>query len=75
MKTERSMGTLMTVFSGVAALLCLLSGLQLFALESQIDQASDNLTEGAGEFRKTALRDLQQHDGIGHGHPYREIPP
>ena len=39
MKTERSMGTLMTVFSGMAALLCLLVGLQLFALETQIEQA------------------------------------
>lgn len=41
MKTERSMGTLMTVFSGMAALLCLLVGLQLLALESQIGQAGD----------------------------------
>jgi hypothetical protein len=39
MKTERSMGTLMTVFSGMAALLCLLVGLQLLVLEKQIEQA------------------------------------
>lgn len=48
---------------------------RLEAVPAFLDQARDNLTEGAGEFRKTALRDLQQHDGIGHGHPYREIPP
>ncbi len=40
-----------------------------------LDQARGNLTEGAGEFCRTALRDLQQHDGVGHGHPYREVPP
>ena len=36
------MGTLMTVFSGMAALLCLLVGLQLFVLEAQIGQAAPN---------------------------------
>jgi hypothetical protein len=39
MKSEKGMVTLMTVFSGVAALMCLLVGLQLFFLESQIGQA------------------------------------
>jgi hypothetical protein len=36
MKSERGMVTLMTVFSGIAALMCLLVGIQLFFLESQI---------------------------------------
>lgn len=34
------MGTLLTVFSGIAALMCLLVGFQLFYLESQIGQAA-----------------------------------
>ncbi len=39
MKSEKGMVTLMTVFSGVAALMCLLVGIQLLFLESQIGQA------------------------------------
>lgn len=41
MKSDRGMGTLMTIFSGIAALMCLLVGLQLLFLESQIGQAVD----------------------------------
>ncbi len=40
MKSENGMVTLMTVFSGVAALMCLLVGVQLLFLESQIGQAA-----------------------------------
>jgi hypothetical protein len=40
MKSVAGMGTLMTVFSGIAALMCLLVGFQLFFLESQIGQAT-----------------------------------
>lgn len=36
------METLMTVFSGVAALMCLLVGLQLLSLETRIDQAAES---------------------------------
>jgi hypothetical protein len=39
MKSDTGMGTLLTVFSGIAALMCLLVGFQLFFLESQIGQA------------------------------------
>jgi hypothetical protein len=39
MNSEKGMVTLMTIFSGVAALMCLLVGLQLLFLESQIGQA------------------------------------
>jgi hypothetical protein len=39
MKSDPGMGTLLTVFSGIAALMCLLVGFQLFFLESQIGQA------------------------------------
>lgn len=48
---------------------------RLQAVPAFLDQARGNLTDGADEFRKTALRDLQHHDGVGHGHPYREVPP
>jgi hypothetical protein len=48
---------------------------RLAAVPAFLEQAKGNLTEGAGEFCTTALRDLQQPDGVGHGHPYREVPP
>jgi hypothetical protein len=58
------------------------SGEKLSELESRLqavptflDQAKGSLTQGAGELSKTALRDLQQPDGVGHGHPYRDVPP
>ncbi len=48
---------------------------RLEAVPGFLDRARRNLTEGAGQFRITALRDLEQADGVGHGHPYREVPP
>lgn len=52
MISERSTGTLVTAFSGVAALMCLLAGVQLFILQSQIGQAADLLPAGSdGHFR------------------------
>jgi hypothetical protein len=48
---------------------------RLEAVPDFLEQARRNLTEGAGEFRATALGDLERHDGVGHGHPYREVPP
>lgn len=48
---------------------------RLRAVPAYLDQARSNLTEVAGELRRTALRDLQKDDGVGHGHPYREVPP
>jgi hypothetical protein len=48
---------------------------RLEGVPTYLGRARANLTEGAGEFRKMALRDLQQPDGVGHGHPYREVPP
>lgn len=47
MKSERGMATLMTVFSGIAALMCLLVGLQLLSLESQIGRAAVPEASGA----------------------------
>jgi hypothetical protein len=48
---------------------------RLVAVPGFLDRARRNLTEGAGQFRVTALRDLQRADGVGHGHPTREVPP
>jgi hypothetical protein len=48
---------------------------RLEAVPDFLVQARRNLTEGAAELCRTALRDLQQPDGVGHGHPYREVPP
>ncbi len=47
MKSDRGMITLMTVFSGIASLMCLLVGLQLLTLESQIRQAVSQGSAGA----------------------------
>ena len=47
MKSERGITTLMTVFSGIAALMCLLVGLQLLSLESQIGRAAVPEASGA----------------------------
>jgi hypothetical protein len=41
MKLDRGMGTLMTAFSGIAALMCLLVGLQLLSLETRIRREAD----------------------------------
>ncbi len=35
----------------------------------------ENLIEGAGQLTRLALRNLERHDGVGHGHPRREVPP
>jgi hypothetical protein len=40
-----------------------------------VAQAKANLTEGAAEQTKTAIRSLEMADGVGHGHPYRATPP
>ena len=59
-----------------------LEGEKLAELETQLGgvpaflaQAEDNLTDGAGELTMLALRNLVTADGVGHGHPYREVPP
>ena len=40
-----------------------------------VAQAKANLTEGAAEQTKAAIRSLEMADGVGHGHPYRATPP
>jgi hypothetical protein len=48
---------------------------RLRAVPAIIAQAKANLTEGASEQTKTAIRSLELADGVGHGHPYRATPP
>lgn len=57
-------------------------GEKLAALETRLNavpkllaQAKGNLTHGAREFTKLALHDLNTADGVGHGMPFRDVPP
>jgi len=59
-----------------------LAGEALATLETQLGGvpaflalARDNLTDAGGELTMLALRNLVTADGVGHGHPYREVPP
>lgn len=48
---------------------------RLRAVPRILEQAKQNLTDGAGELTNLAIRNLEQADGVGHGHPYRPTPP
>lgn len=48
---------------------------RLRAVPAIIAQAKTNLTEGASEQTRMAIRNLEVADGVGHGHPYRSTPP
>lgn len=48
---------------------------QLRAVPEIVAQAKANLTEGAAEQTKAAIRSMEMADGVGHGHPYRSPPP
>jgi hypothetical protein len=48
---------------------------RLRAVPEIVAQAKANLTEGAAEQTKAAIRNLEMADGVGHGHPYRATPP
>ncbi len=48
---------------------------QLAAVSTITAQAKANLTEGASEHTKAAIRNMEQADGVGHGFPYRAVPP
>ena len=59
-----------------------LAGEALATLEAQLGGvpaflalARENLTDAGGELTMLALRNLVTADGVGHGHPYREVPP
>lgn len=48
---------------------------RLAAVPDLLRHAEDNLTEVAAEFADLAIFNLTTSDGVGHGHPYREVPP
>ena len=47
----------------------------LGAVPNILVQGKTNLTEGAGELSKLALRDLEKSDGVNHEQAYRAVPP
>ena len=48
---------------------------KLGAVPGFLEQAKSNLTEAGGELAKLAIRNLEKPDGVGHGQPYRAVPP
>lgn len=50
-------------------------GTQLAGVPAFLSLARESLTDAGGELTMLALRNLVTADGVGHGHPYREVPP
>jgi uncharacterized protein (DUF885 family) len=48
---------------------------QLRAIPILVTEAKTNLDEAAADYAMLARRNLREADGVGHGHPYREVPP
>jgi len=48
---------------------------ELQAIPVLVNEARKNLNDVAADYRMLALHNLRQADGVGHGHPYREVPP
>ena len=48
---------------------------RLHAIPKLLQSAMANLDEAAADYAQLALHNLENADGVGHGHPYREIPP
>ncbi len=48
---------------------------RLQAVPAIITAAQENLTEGAADYLALARFNMRNPDGVGHGHPYRAIPP
>jgi Bacterial protein of unknown function (DUF885) len=48
---------------------------RLDAVPKTLAQAKTNLTRGARELTKLAIYNLDHADGVGHGMPYRAVPP
>jgi hypothetical protein len=49
--------------------------IRLAAIPVLVDNAMRNLTEAAADYADLAIHNLANADGVGHGHPYREVPP
>lgn len=48
---------------------------QLQAIPVLVREAKRNLDNVAADYRALAMANLRKADGVGHGHPYREVPP
>lgn len=48
---------------------------RLNSVPKVLTQAKTNLTRGAREFAKLAIYNLDHADGVGHGMPFRDVPP
>ena len=48
---------------------------RLEAISLLVEQARANLTEVAADYADLAIFNLTNADGVGHGYPYREVPP
>lgn len=48
---------------------------RLDAIPEIIASAKSNLTDGAADYLMLARFNMRQPDGVGHGHPYRAVPP
>jgi hypothetical protein len=48
---------------------------KLGAIPKLVEQARRNLTEVAADYADLAIFNLTHADGVGHGYPYREVPP
>ncbi len=48
---------------------------QLAAVPAIIAAARDNLDDVAADYATLAIHNLTKPDGVGHGHPYRAVPP
>jgi len=48
---------------------------RLEAVPAIVESAKRNLTDGAADFLELARFNMRNADGVGHGHPYRAVPP
>ena len=48
---------------------------QLRAIRVLVDTAQDQLDDVAADYADLAIHNLSNADGVGHGHPYRPVPP
>ncbi|MGD2129462.1 MAG: DUF885 family protein [Lysobacterales bacterium] len=48
---------------------------QIKAIPRLVDAAQNQLDDVAADYADLAIRDLTHADGVGHGHPYRAMPP
>ena len=48
---------------------------RLASVPAIVEAAKENLTDGASDYLTLARFNMRNPDGVGHGHPYRAVPP